>query len=96
MVGLEVDGQQGGALGFDILYQGDTAAFLAWFAPYVETLGVEVPVTDGYDAYGGVATELGMEHQLCLAMCERRWPGSAARFARRRPRRAATGTSWHS
>ena len=67
VVGFVVDGQQGRTLGFDMLDQGDAAAFLAWLEPYVTALGVEVLVSDGHEAYGVVAAALGLEQQLCLA-----------------------------
>ena len=67
VVGVVVDGQRGTTLGFTVLYGGDAATFLDWLRWYAETLGVEVLVTDGHKAYGVVATELRLRHQLCLA-----------------------------
>lgn len=67
VVGFVVDGQQERTLGFEVLYAGDAAAFVAWLQPYAAALGAEVVVSDGHDAYGVVTTELGLAHQLCLA-----------------------------
>lgn len=67
VVGFVVDGQQEHTLGFEVLYAGDAAAFVAWLQPYAAALGAEVVVSDGHDAYGVVTTELGLAHQLCLA-----------------------------
>jgi transposase-like protein len=67
LVGFVVDAQQGQTLGFEVLYAGEAQALLAWLRPYADALDVEVLVSDGHEAYGVVATELGLEHQLCLA-----------------------------
>jgi transposase-like protein len=67
LVGFVVDDASGNTVSFDVLYGGDAASLLAWLAPYAETMGVEVLVSDGHDAYGVVASALGLEHQLGLA-----------------------------
>lgn len=67
VVGFAVDDSSGETLGFTVLYGGDAASLLDWLAPYAESMGVEVLVTDGHEAYGVVASALGLAHQLCLA-----------------------------
>jgi transposase-like protein len=67
LVGFMVDDVSGHTISFDLLDGGDAASLLAWLTPYATAMGAEVLVTDGHDAYGVVASALGVEHQLCLA-----------------------------
>lgn len=67
VVGFVVDAQSGRTLGFEVLFEGDGAAFKRWLAPYAEELGAEVLVSDDNDSYGVAAAELGLSHQLCIA-----------------------------
>jgi transposase-like protein len=67
VVGFVVDGESGGTLGFEVLFEGDGEAFKGWLAPYAEKLGAEVLVSDDNDSYGVAAAGLGVEHQLCVA-----------------------------
>ena len=67
VVGFVVDAQSGKSLGFEVLFEGDAAAFRRWLEPYVEELGVEVLVSDDNDSYSVAAAELGLSHQLCIA-----------------------------
>ena len=67
LVGFVVDDASGRTVSFDVLYGGDAATLLEWLTPYAETMGVEVLVTDGHEAYEAVASALGLDHQLCLA-----------------------------
>jgi transposase-like protein len=67
LVGFVVDGESGGTLGFEVLFEGDGEAFKEWLAPYAEELGAEVLVSDDNDSYSVAAAGLGVEHQLCVA-----------------------------
>ncbi len=67
VVGFVVDSQTGETLGFEVLYEGDGAAFCRWLSAYVENFGARALVSDDNDSYSVAATELGLEHQLCVA-----------------------------
>lgn len=43
----------------------DVQAVMAWLRPLVAELGIEVIVTDDLKEYGQVATQLGLQHQVC-------------------------------
>jgi hypothetical protein len=74
VVGFVVDGESGGTLGFEVLFEGDGEAFKGWLAPYAEKLGAEVLLSDDNDSYGVAAAGLGVEHQL--------WEEGGARMGR--------------
>jgi transposase-like protein len=67
VVGFVVDGQSGKTMGFEMLFEGDGAAFRRWLLPYAKELGAEVLISDDNDSYGVAAAELGLSHQLCIA-----------------------------
>jgi transposase-like protein len=67
VVGFVVDGCSGKTLGFEVLFEGDGQAFKEWLEPYAKELGAEVLLSDDNDSYGIAATELRLEHQLCIA-----------------------------
>jgi transposase-like protein len=67
VVGFVVDGNSGKTLGFEVLFEGDAAAFRRWLEPYAEALGAEVLLSDDNDSYSIAAAELGLSHQLCIA-----------------------------
>ena len=67
MVGFVVDAKSGRSLGFEVLFEGDGAAFRSWLEPYAKELGAEVLVSDDNDSYAVATAELGLSHQLCIA-----------------------------
>lgn len=67
VVGFVVDSQSGETLGFEVLYEGDGLSFRRWLSKYVERFGAQVLVSDDNDSYSVAASELGLEHQLCVA-----------------------------
>src|SRR5919106_951865 len=67
VVGLVVEPGSGEVLGFELLTQQDSPAFIRWLKQYAQGLGVAVIVSDDLATYKPVVEELGVEHQVCLA-----------------------------
>lgn len=72
--GMVTDGESGAVLEVEILEGEDEEGLKAWLGDLVEELGVEVLVSDDDDAFKGVAADLGLQHQVCIAHV-RRWVG---------------------
>jgi transposase-like protein len=67
VVGFVVEPGSGEVLGFELLTQQDSPAFIRWLKQYTQKLGVKVVVSDDLATYKPVVEELGVEHQVCLA-----------------------------
>lgn len=63
---VAVDDATGELLALELLDERDPQAVLAWLRPLVAATGASVLVTDDLSSYGVVASELGLERQVCV------------------------------
>lgn len=72
-VGIEVvvDDESGELLGLDIIVSEKEEEVLEVIRDVVQEVDADVIVSDDHGAYKGVATELGLEHQICRSHVKR-------------------------
>lgn len=75
---VAVDMGDGHLIEMEVVDEHDPRAVKEWLQPLVQELGVEVLVTDDLNMYEVVATEIGVERQVCLFHMMR-WVGKALR-----------------
>lgn len=78
---VAVDLGSGEPVALEVMEEHDTEAVSAWLGDLVETLGVEVIVTDDLSSYRQVAADLNVDHQVCWFHM-RRWVGRTLRNMR--------------
>lgn len=70
--GMITNGEAGEVIEVEILEGEDKEEIEAWLKELVEELEVEVLISDDADAFKGVADDLGLRHQVCVAHV-RKW-----------------------
>jgi len=80
---VAVDLGTGEPVALEVVEEHDVEAVCSWLSELVEALGVEVIVTDDLGSYRQLATDLGVDHQVCRFHM-RRWVGRTLRGLRKK------------
>jgi transposase len=80
---VAVDLGTGEPVALEVVEEHDVEAVCAWLSELVEALGVEVMVTDDLGSYRQLASDLGVDHQVCRFHM-RRWVGRTLRSLRKK------------